>query len=190
MTALMANGVDAANDHLNNVADWDDHELLDACIANDQTAWRELVRRYDKSLRGVIYATLEPYREQLQSDYRDDVMGAFWLKAVDNDKRALRCFDWNAGKALFKWFSFLVAQCAIDYVRIELDRPAFVPVEDAHEVADGGGVLSTDRRPFRGSLSARVRHANEKLALAEKNAERKARKKRRAVKRSSVTRPK
>ncbi len=190
MTAAIETSLNAANDVFRSIKDWGDHELLDACIANDQAAWRELVRRYDKSLRGVVYATLQPYRKKLASDYRDDVMGAFWLKLVDNDKRAIRCFDWNAGKALFNWFSFLVSQCAIDYVRIELDRPAFVPVEDAHEVADGGGVLATDQRPYRGSLSARVRRANEQIALAEKNAERKARKKRRAVKRAARKRSK
>jgi hypothetical protein len=170
------------------VSQWTDRAVLDACIGPDNRAWRELVRRYDAPLRAAVYKRLRPFLDHLPSDFRDDVMGAFWLKVIDNNMGALRSFNWSAGTALYNWFARIVGQCAIDYVRIELDRPKFVPLAKAHGVADEGGVLATDREPFRGSLSARVRRFNEQVARAEKKEERKALRRRRAKRRAAAQR--
>jgi len=169
------------------VKDWTDHELLDACIRNDRRAWPELHRRYDGSLRGTAYKKLgQSLVARLPSDWRNDVMGDFWLKVIERDMAHLRSFDWNKGTALYKWFARLVCQCAVDYAATVLDQPEFAPVEDAHEVADEGGVLASGREPLRGSLSARARRFNAKLAEEAKDLQRdrvkQARKRRRTSK--------
>jgi hypothetical protein len=155
------------------VSRWTDREVLDACIRKDERAWRELHRRYDKPLRAAAYKRLGgSLVERLPSDFRDDIMGEFWLKVLERDMANLRCFDWSEGTALYKWFARLVGQCATDYAGEILDQPEFAPVEDAHGVVDDGGVLASGREPLRGSLSARVRRVNEKLAEETKEEER------------------
>jgi hypothetical protein len=169
-----------------NVTDCTDRELLAACLRKDDCAWRELHRRYDGPLRGTAYKVLgQSLADRLPSDWRNDVMGDFWLKLIERDMAHLRSFDWDKGTALYKWFARLVWQCAVDYASMILDQPDFAPVEDAHEVADDGGVLASGREPLRGSLSAHVRRFNAKLAEEAKEEERErvrqARKRRRAA---------
>ena len=149
------------------VREWTDRELLAACIQKDNRAWQELIRRYDDSLRGAVYKQLASCIDRLPSDHRDDIMGAFYLKLVDHDMRALRCFDWQKGSALFKWFAFVVAQCATDYLIDVLGRPEYEPLDAALEVPEEGGVLRSGRGRFRGSLSERVRKEKAREAEAE-----------------------
>jgi hypothetical protein len=163
-----------------------DRELLSACIGNEPRAWRELHRRYDASLRGTAYKNLgQGLVDRLPSDWRDDVMGDFWLKLVERDMAPLRSFDWEKGTAIYKWFARLVCQCAFDYAGNILDQPEFVPVSDAYGVPDEGGVLASGRERMRGSLSARVRRMNAQEARDEKAQARKrvyqARKRRRSA---------
>jgi hypothetical protein len=148
--------------------DLTDRDLLDACLRKGNDAWKELMRRYDDSLRGVVYKQLAPIAERLPSDHRDDIMGAFYLKLVDRDMSALRCFDWEKGSALFSWLCFLVAQCATDYVADAFGRGTAEPVEAALDLADEGGVLRSGRKRMRGSLSARVRRQKARNAAAAK----------------------
>jgi hypothetical protein len=158
---------------LTDVKEWTDREVLDACIRKDERAWRELHRRYDKPLRAAASKRLgERLVERLPSDFRDDIMGNFWLKVVERDMANLRSFDWEQSSGLFNWFARLVGQCATDYAGMILDQPEYAPVEDAHGVADEGGVLASGREPLRGSLSARARRFNEKLAAKAKEEER------------------
>jgi hypothetical protein len=138
------------------VKDWTDRELLTACLQNDNRAWQELMRQYDGPLRGVVYKRLLHSLDRLPSDYRDDVMGAFYLKLIERNMSALRSFNWEKGTALFKWLSFIVVQCAVDYLREALATPEFEPLTSALEVAEEGGVLMSGRGRMTGSLSGRV----------------------------------
>ena len=112
MTAVSMS-VGAANTNAVDIKKWTDQQLLDACIAKGERAWRELVRRYDGPLRGAVYDRLKHMEKRLPSDYKDDVMGAFWLKVVDRDMGALRSFDWNEGEGLYYWFVKIVRQRSI-----------------------------------------------------------------------------
>ena len=154
--------------------DWTDRELLDACLTKDNRAWKELLRRYDDSLRGGVYKQLASIVDHLPSDHRDDIMGAFYLKLVDRDMSALRGFDWEKGSSFFSWLCFIVLQRATEYVADMFGRGTAEPVEAALDLADEGGVLRSGRKRMRGSLSARVRKdkarkaaANEKLMAEE-----------------------
>jgi hypothetical protein len=176
----------AAASAASEVRDCTDRELLAACVQGCESAWRELHHRYDKSLRGTAYKLLgQTLVDRLPSDWRDDVMADFWFKLVERDLAHLRSFDWDKGTALYKWFARLVCQCAYDYAGMMLEQPDFAPIEDAHELADDGGLLASGREPLRGSLSKRVRCFNAKLAREAEEEVRKrvrqARKRRRAA---------
>lgn len=164
------------------VMDWADRELLTACLQNDNRAWQELMRRYDGPLRGVVYKRLLHSLERLPSDYRDDVMGAFYLKLVERNMSALRSFNWEKGTAIFKWLSFIVVQCAVDYLRTALDNPEYEPLTSALEVPEEGGVLMSGRGRMRGSLSERVRKEKARVdACAATHAKNERRRTRRAA---------
>ena len=165
------------------VKEWTDRELLIGCIQNVNDAWRELMRRYDAPLRGVVYKRLKDSERRLPSDYREDVMGAFYLKLLENEMRALRCFNWEKGTAIFKWFSFLVVQCAVDYFRDALDTPEHEPLTAALEVPEDGGILMSGRSGPRCSLAARVR---QQKARAERAQQKRLREDRRRARRTST----
>lgn len=163
---------------------WSDREVWSACARAHRAAWRELVERYDRPLRGVAYNQLAKHVDQLASDFCDDILGAFWLRLVERDMAALRSFDWNRSSGFFNWCATLVIQCAIDYRRTELDRRwQGSPSEDARAVADDGGVLTSGRKRLRGSLSERARRLNDRAARQAKMEERQRRRASRARRR-------
>src|SRR5258708_13668174 len=67
----------------------DDDKLLDAVLARDSRAWRELVQRYECRLRDAIREAVTDEHDVTESDV-DDVLGDFWLLLLEDDLRRLR----------------------------------------------------------------------------------------------------
>jgi DNA-directed RNA polymerase specialized sigma24 family protein len=146
-------------------AEWADRELCESCLRRDERAWREFMRRFDGSLRGVVYKRLRRSEKRLPNDFKDDVMGDFYVRLTSNDLGPLRSFDWSKGSAFFSWLAFLATQCAVDYLRAALNQPVFVALTEALEVPDEGGVLMGGYGGPRGSLSAKVRQRRRRAAV-------------------------
>jgi excisionase family DNA binding protein len=84
----------------------DDAQLVRATLANDQAAWRELMRRHADALREAAREASEGIGE---AD-ADDVVSDLWLSLIENDMRGLRAFDPSRGAALLSWLTIRLSQ--------------------------------------------------------------------------------
>lgn len=84
-----------------------DENLVASTVAGDQSAWREMMRRYDRALREAIR---DAAIDSLDDADVDDVMGDFWLSLVENEKRRLRSFNPSRGAALLSWLTIQLIQ--------------------------------------------------------------------------------
>ena len=142
--------------------------LLESVLRGVNSAWTELLRRYDAQLRAAAWLATKHVRARLPEDYRDDVMAELYLRLVESDMRRLRVFDWSRGGTLVSWLCFLARQAGIDYVRNALATPEGAPIGfEALRVTEGSCVLASGAAPLRGSLSAWVRRKRERDARRE-----------------------
>lgn len=115
-------------------ASTDDTDLLRLVIGDDSAAWRELVRRFDGPLRVVVNDIIPAARGRPAADV-DDVMGAFWLRMIEDDKRWLRAFNPAHGGSLLNWLTLHVSQVAHDRAReVRRDRKRMVPLDEARQL--------------------------------------------------------
>lgn len=113
----------------------DDSTLLSDVIAGDQRAWRTLVRSCEPQLRDRVRSCLEVFGEYAATDV-DDIMGAFWLRIVDEDMRWLRAFNPSHGASLTDWLALHVTQVAHEQGRKNRrNQKREVPLEQARHVA-------------------------------------------------------
>ena len=166
--------------------DWTDQEVLDGCLRRDEGAWRELMRRFDRSLRVVIFKIMRKDLKSIPSDFRDDIMGDFYVRILQEDMTRLRCFDWSKGSALFSWLALIVGQCASEYRDALFSRPQFTKLKTALDVPDEGGVLMSGYKGPEGSLHDHVARMNRKQARDEAKEARKERRNARARAREAV----
>lgn len=120
----------SANSPRTNVRGLDDAQLVRATLANDQAAWRELMRRHANALREAAREVSEHVGE---AD-ADDVVSDLWLSLIENDMRGLRAFDPSRGAALLSWLTIRLSQLVY---RREVQRarePDFVPLAMAKKV--------------------------------------------------------
>jgi hypothetical protein len=94
----------------------DEGALLRAVLDRDERAWRELVRRYDATLRAMIRETAEPIFALAETDV-EDVLGDFWLYLLEDDLRLLRAFDPSRHDRLLAWLKLLVSQLTHKHAR-------------------------------------------------------------------------
>jgi excisionase family DNA binding protein len=108
----------------------DDSELLRAVLASDQRAWSELVRRFEPALRQIV-------REIIGDDSEaDDIVGAFWLRMVEDDMRWLRAFTPSCGASLVNWLTIHVSNVAHEQSRkLKRHRKRTVPLDEATVIA-------------------------------------------------------
>src|SRR5439155_17160307 len=107
-----------------------DGELLDAVLARDARAWRELVRRYESTLRDAIFDSVIGEREFTETEI-DDVLGDFWLLVLEDDLRRLRGFR---GDDLAGWLSMFASQVAVNRLRRLARQPVMESLEAAENV--------------------------------------------------------
>jgi excisionase family DNA binding protein len=84
-----------------------DVDLVASTVAGDQSAWREMICRYDVALREAIR---DAAITSLDDTDIDDVMGDFWLSLMEDDKRRLRSFNPSRGAALLSWLTIQLIQ--------------------------------------------------------------------------------
>jgi hypothetical protein len=140
------------------IEDLDDLTLVQTCIGSVsvsvslvQDAWRELVRRYEPLLRGMVTKRFARLTHRLPSDAADDVIGDLYVRILDDNMHALRKWvNLPRREALARWLGLIVNGIAIDHIRAARLR-ASVSLDggsDDGEDRDGGSLADAD--PNRG----------------------------------------
>ncbi|HEX2329785.1 MAG TPA: sigma-70 family RNA polymerase sigma factor [Candidatus Angelobacter sp.] len=99
-----------------------DRELVERCLAGDELAWREFLRRFNRLLRGVVFKTLTRKIQNPLHLVDDLVQDAFRRLTMDSC-RPLRGLEWRHEKALPGLLKATASTAVLDYLRkIEAGR--------------------------------------------------------------------
>ncbi len=135
-----------------------DRELVERCLKGDEEAWRELLRRFMRLLRGIVFKTLtgRSIRNPLPvnpADLVDDVVQEAFRRLTMNGCRPLRELEWRHEKALIGLLKATASTAALDYLRrIEADRRAV----DKEVPLDAPGVEPAVTSAFNHEVEQRV----------------------------------
>lgn len=135
-----------------------DRELVDRCLAGEEDAWRELVRRFTRLLRGVIFKTLmgRSMKNPLPVnpvDLVDDLVQEVFRRLTTNGCRPLRDLEWRHEKALVGLLKATASTAGLDYLRrIDADRRAV----DKEVPLDAPGVEPAVTSAFNHEVEQRV----------------------------------
>lgn len=137
-------------------AQLEDTALVARCVAGDSGAWRAFMERFDVTLRRNATRAIGFAWNVLPSDAIDDVMGAFYLRMLENNMRTLA--NWHQGGCKGRLAALLTFICngiAVDHARAA--RRARHWERRAHE-ENGRGKSDTD--PNRGATWLAIQDRN------------------------------
>lgn len=102
-------------------------QLISKCIARDEAAWKEFLKRYSDCIYGSVVNLLRKYSID-STETAEDIHAAVVEKLLDRDCRALRSFKWNS--KLTTWLISISRNKAYDHLRslkrkptVSLDAP-------------------------------------------------------------------
>jgi DNA-directed RNA polymerase specialized sigma24 family protein len=110
----------------------DEAALLSEVVAGSQQAWQRFVKKHGPALRDTVRESTEAI-QPLTPAQLDDVMGDFWLRMVDNDRRWLRRFR-GRGASLEAFLRMHALDVAHEHIKRLQDEPMKVPLDEAHHV--------------------------------------------------------
>lgn len=100
----------------------EDAALIELCLARDDMAWREFMRRYEPALRKKVQKVLSHALSQiLDSDAVDEVIGDLYVDLLDEDMHKLRY--WHEGNedkrrtTISSWLTMIARGIAIEHIR-------------------------------------------------------------------------
>jgi hypothetical protein len=124
-------------------------ELLRLAVASDDGAWRELLRRYGKTVRGRIQWVALKFDSILPSDAVEEMEQEFWCSLVWNDYAKLRAYKPKRGRRktlarLASWLSMLAVRSALTYVHKSFHREETGIVDDILRRIEGDDEVEAD----------------------------------------------
>jgi RNA polymerase sigma-70 factor (ECF subfamily) len=110
-----------------------DGSLLEAVLAKDEEAWRELIHRF----RGLIFRCITKvagkYDAVLSNEDANEIFGDMCINLLRDDMRKLRAYDPGRGTKLGSWLGLLAINTAYDYLRQTSRRPLLDRIDGAPE---------------------------------------------------------
>jgi len=107
-------------------------------LTSDQSAWRELNRRYSRLVISCIQRVLARFSKKLSADAVEEIYATFSLKLLANDKHKLKSFEPSRGNKLGTWLGMLATHCAYDHLRSIRREPASVCLTEAEGLSSEG----------------------------------------------------
>ncbi len=112
----------------------DDGAVVEALIANDPHAWRELQRRYDPLILRCIANTTRRFACVCAADVRD-IYAQLLCSLLANDRAKLRAFDPARGSRFSSYLGMLATHCAYDFLRAARRQPRGEELTDTFSLA-------------------------------------------------------
>jgi len=106
----------------------DEKELIDRCVARDEAAWTELLRRYQPVLRSLARLSLHSIRRSARDSDVGEVVSGVLLALVANDFRVLRSFRWQC--SFETWLRVMVRTVSVRGVRRKAVDPEELPTPE------------------------------------------------------------
>jgi RNA polymerase sigma-70 factor, ECF subfamily len=100
-----------------------DMRLLDSVLAQDEIAWRELLRRF----RGLIYRCITKvlcrYESVLSNEDVNEIFSEVCLNLLRDDMKKLRAYDPSRGSKLGSWIGLISINTSYDHLRVTARQP-------------------------------------------------------------------
>jgi RNA polymerase sigma-70 factor (ECF subfamily) len=115
-----------------------DGPLLEAVLAKDEEAWRELLRRFRSLIFRCITKVAGKYDAVLANEDANEIFGDMCINLLRDDMRKLRAYDPARGTKLGSWLGLLAINTAYDYLRQSARRPLLDRIDGAPDRAGEG----------------------------------------------------
>jgi RNA polymerase sigma-70 factor (ECF subfamily) len=113
-----------------------DMSLLDAVLAHDEIAWRELIRRF----RGLIYRcvmkVLCKYESVLSNEDVNEIFSEVCFNLLRDDMKKLRAYDPTRGSKLGSWIGLISINTSYDHLRVTARQPILDRLDGCFESED------------------------------------------------------
>jgi RNA polymerase sigma-70 factor (ECF subfamily) len=120
----------------------DEKELIERCIAKEESAWRQFMKSYDRCIYGTILTLLSKFSIR-ETEVAADIFAAVIERLLIDDCAALRRFQWKS--KFSTWLVSIARNKTYDYLRGLKRKPTIslnTPIDDDDsEIRD---VLATD----------------------------------------------
>ena len=136
--------------------------LVRQVLAGDEHAWQKLVRRFDGPLREIVRESADAI-EPLSAEQLDDVIGDFWLRMVEDDRRWLRRFRGEGSLEAFLRFQVLAV--AHDHIQRLRREPTMVSFDEKRHIPARESVTAKRASPDVAGLAALLQLPAELQAL-------------------------
>ena len=93
------------------------HDLIGLCLAGEQSAWNEFVRRFQEAISRSALKTARHYIAAPDPDLIDDFVSQTYMKVIDHDYRALRNFNCVHENGLYGYLRKIAANIVRDHFR-------------------------------------------------------------------------
>jgi RNA polymerase sigma factor (sigma-70 family) len=137
-------------------------DLITRCIAHDEAAWSEFLKRFNKPISAVLVKTLRR-RMQPRPSLVDDLVQNTLLKLLENDCKALKVFKSQHENAIFGYLQVVSSNVAQDYLRrLEAKKRDARTEEELEEVppdvvADDHSAKDAEHRAHISQVEARLK---------------------------------
>jgi RNA polymerase sigma-70 factor, ECF subfamily len=112
-------------------------DLVNACLKNDQAAWKEFVFRYHQVISVTVLRTARRWGDSSKAVV-DDLIGDTYLKLCADDFALLRHFEFRTDAGIYGYLKVVAANVVHDYFRQRhaKKRGVEVTIEDVYATAD------------------------------------------------------
>ncbi len=117
--------------------DWGElspRELFSRCarVPEDRHAWREFLRRYEKSLGLSICKVIGFPGERQYELFHDETWQNLYARLLTNDRRVLLAFNGNTEGEAHAYLKKVAVCAALNTIRKETRQPPSQPLDDDH----------------------------------------------------------
>jgi RNA polymerase sigma-70 factor, ECF subfamily len=113
-----------------------DLALLDHVLAQEQDAWKELIRRYRGLIFRCITKVLCKYESVLSNEDVNEIFSEVCFNLVRNDMKKLRAYDPTRGCKLGSWIGLITINTSYDHLRVTARQPMLDRIEGVIERVD------------------------------------------------------
>jgi RNA polymerase sigma factor (sigma-70 family) len=126
-------------------------ELIDRCLAREERAWKEFLRRYDLHITRTCIKAIRGHGRPPTKDLVCDMKSETYVKLLAKDWKALRKLKEIPEKAIFSYLGSTAKNAVHDYYRddenivipdeLSLELPAPEDVKSLYVMKDAGDCL-------------------------------------------------
>jgi len=115
-----------------------DLDLLQHVLAQNERAWRELIRRFRGLIFRCITKVLCKYESVLSNEDASEIFSEVCFNLLRNDMKKLRAYDPARGSKLGSWIGLITINTAYDHLRVTARQPVLDRIDGILDREESG----------------------------------------------------